>query len=214
MAKRRCQECGELYERSFRRCPVCGAEGGRLIPRCPQCGSRLPNAYTRRCPVCGAALAHFGWARTLAKIALALMAALLLGATYIFAYVPRLGLPEPSWPTPTATITSTPTATATIATPTRTRTSTPTRLPPTSTPTAVVTYIVVAGDSLGLIAEKLGVSLEALMMANNLTDYMIHPDQVLIVPQGTPTPRGQKTPTVPPAAPLTRIAIPTSTPKP
>lgn len=43
-------------------------------------------------------------------------------------------------------------------------------------------YIVQSGDSLYSIALKNDVTVEELMKANNLTDYLIYPDQVLIIP--------------------------------
>ena len=219
MGKRRCSECGAKYEDSFQRCPVCGAEHGRRIARCKHCGSRLPSGHERRCHVCGAQLISFGWVRTLLKVAVVAAIVLLLGATYVYSYTPQLSKPAPTWPsspTPTVTITVTaPATTATTAAPTRTRTPTVTRVPPTPTKLTPVTYVIKQGDSLSVIAQKFNISVEALMIANNLTDRdVIHPDQVLVIPTGTPTPLLPPTSTPRPPAPVTRIAIPTSTPAP
>jgi LysM repeat protein len=43
-------------------------------------------------------------------------------------------------------------------------------------------YTVVSGDSLWKIAHKNGVSVNALKKANNMTDDMIKPGQVLVIP--------------------------------
>lgn len=77
---------------------------------------------------------------------------------------------------------------------------------PESTPIESVTYVVVAGDTLGLIAEKFSVSLFDLMAANGLTNQdFIQVGQELTIPLGgTPA----TTPT------FTPIPIPTDTPLP
>ncbi len=93
--------------------------------------------------------------------------------------------PTPTWtPSPTPTITPTPTQT-----PTPTATPTPTPLPPTTT------YRVQPGDTPISIAERFGISLEALLAANNMdANEPIRVGQELIIPLATPTP----TPTSPP----------------
>jgi hypothetical protein len=54
-----------------------------------------------------------------------------------------------------------------------------------------------------------------LLVANNIKeDSLIQEGQVLIIPTGTPTPLVQATATAKPAAPVTHIAVATSTPKP
>jgi LysM repeat protein len=99
--------------------------------------------------------------------------------------------------------------------PTRTRTRTLTPVPPTPTKPTPVTYVVKFGDTLSGIAAQYGISVEALMIANNLTDReFIREDQILIIPKGTPTPLVMPTATMRPAAPVTRLPVPTSTPQP
>ncbi len=96
-----------------------------------------------------------------------------------------------TYKTPTPMLTSTATATATS-----TPTSTPT-LPPTSTATPeVTTYIVRSGDTLGVIAAQFGVTVEAIMELNGLTDHMIQVGQELRIPVEGVGP----TPTVAPEA--------------
>jgi LysM repeat protein/RNA polymerase subunit RPABC4/transcription elongation factor Spt4 len=215
MANRRCRECGEVYDKSFQRCPACGAHGGRRIPRCKFCGSRLTGAKGGRCPFCGAKQRSWAWVGVLLRAMVVVLAGFALAATYVYSYVPSLGLPTPSWPTPTNTVTTTLTATAVPPTVTRTRTPTLTVVPPTLTKVPQVTYTIKSGDTLWGIADSFSISLQALLIANNLNDNsLIKEDQVLIIPKGTPTPPIAATPTAKPAAPVTRIAVPTSTPVP
>ncbi len=102
-------------------------------------------------------------------------------------------------------ITPAPTATPT-RTPTRTNTTTPapatgTPLPPTGTPPAAtdtpgasatatpIIYIVQAGDNPGSIAAKFGITAQALMAANGITDpRTLRTGQRLIIPLPLPTP--------------------------
>lgn len=220
MGKRRCRECGEQYEDSFRYCPVCGAEAGRRIARCRECGSRLRSGSAGRCQVCGARQLRLGWVKPLFRIVIVAAIAVFLGVTYVYSYLPQLAAPTPPvWltPAPTATVSVAPTRTATqriVPTPTRSRTPTATRVPPTPTKPPPVTYVVRFGDNLSSISDRVGVSIEAIMIANGLTDReLIREDQVLIIPTGTPTPPTPPTPTLRPQAPVTRLPIPTSTPE-
>lgn len=111
-----------------------------------------------------------------------------------------LGMPA----APAATATSQPTALATLAEPTATEvpptatsaptaTAVPTHTPtvaPTWTPTATpeptpapVTYTVASGDSPSEIAKQFGISTEALMEANDITDpRRLRVGQVLVIP--------------------------------
>lgn len=77
---------------------------------------------------------------------------------------------------------------------------------PASTPVQSVTYVVEAGDTLSLIAEKFSVPLSDLMIANGLTNRdFIQTGQELVIPiGGLPTP----TPT------FTLVPLPTDTPLP
>jgi LysM repeat protein len=99
-------------------------------------------------------------------------------------------------PTTTPTVTRTPTRTstptpvpptATPAPPTSTPTATPT-IPPTATP---IIYVVQTGDTLGAIAAKYGVTTQAIMDANGITDpRLIRAGSRLVIPAprgGTPT---------------------------
>src|SRR5690606_31912031 len=63
--------------------------------------------------------------------------------------------------------------------------------PPVTPPPGSQTYVVKAGDYLSAIARQFGVTLTALIQANNVQppNYVIHPGQVLVIPgTGTPPP--------------------------
>ena len=102
-------------------------------------------------------------------------------------------------PSTTATASATPTASATV---TPTPTPQPSGNEPTLPPTGV-TYIVKAGDTLYSIAQRFGVTVDAIAAANNISDpTKIEVGQVLIIPgvTATPTVIPTVTPTPPPAA--------------
>lgn len=66
----------------------------------------------------------------------------------------------------------------------------PTPQPPQPPPTGGTTYVVQSGDTLARIAQRFGVTLNALIAANNIINpSLIFPGQVLIIPGGyTPPP--------------------------
>jgi LysM repeat protein len=91
---------------------------------------------------------------------------------------------EPSTPQPTATATPSPSPTA-VATAPGTPTPQPTATPaPVVTPTpAPQTYTVVEGDTLAIIAQRFGTTVEALQAANGIEDpNTINVGQVLVIP--------------------------------
>ncbi len=135
---------------------------------------------------------------------------------------------------PGTLITPTTTATTTVAqTPTATMTPTPTILPsptatpspvanPSATPTATAvgdTYTVAPGDTLVLIAERVGRSVAALIAYNGISNpNALRAGQVLRIPPAdytppppTPTPtraQARATPTPPPATPTPAVTVP------
>ncbi len=96
----------------------------------------------------------------------------------------------PDTPTPTRVPTRTPTRTpvpptATPLPPTPTATATPT-VPPTPTP---IVYVVQPGDTLGAIASKYGITVQALMNANSISDpRVVRVGTRLVIPSPGPQP--------------------------
>ncbi|MBI5878430.1 MAG: LysM peptidoglycan-binding domain-containing protein [Chloroflexi bacterium] len=121
----------------------------------------------------------------------ALLAVIVCGALLLASGLPQMAA-EAMIPTSTPTITRTPTRTP--IPPTLTPTATP--VPPTVTPTPTATipptptpiiYVVQSGDTLGAIAAKYGVSTQAIMDANGITDArLIRVGTRLVIP---PPPR-------------------------
>jgi LysM repeat protein len=72
---------------------------------------------------------------------------------------------------------------------------------PAPAPSAVSTYIIQPGDTLSLIAARYGVSMSALIQANNLTNpNLIFAGQTLVIPGGESPPDDQTPPPAPPPA--------------
>jgi len=173
---------------------------------CPVCGTRLSESATR-CLVCGTKLEHNKTpknssevrAKRLPEITLSLPAALVLlalfltlGAVLIFFVINSNGSVESAVIT---TETSTPTASPTI-TITPTITHTPTQAP-TWTPLPPIDYIVRPGDSCAGIAAVFNVSVQSIILENNLpANCELFEDQELLIPQPTPTASPQPTATL------------------
>lgn len=154
----------------------------QLTRRCPECQARVAEG-AKTCLMCGASLQ--GGRSLIPQVSLSMVPpAPLLGAVLGILLLVSLWFIKP-WraiqlgiyhtPTPTLTFTATPTFTPTA---TATATAAPTG---TATP-EVTTYIVSSGDTLSLIAARFGVTVDAIMAANGLTDYMITVGQTLVIP--------------------------------
>lgn len=121
-----------------------------------------------------------------AAVALALLAGGVTGGIGALLGVGSTASPTPS-PSPTLAPTASPSPTTS---PTDEPTSTPEPTaaptqPPTPAPTAAPTqtiYVVQAGDTLSSIASQFGVSVQAIMNANGLTDDVINIGQRLVIP--------------------------------
>ena len=162
---------------------------------CPVCGTRLSETATR-CLVCGSELEAKAESKSSSKVntkrlpeitlslplALGLLALFItLGAVVVFF---ALRSNQPILETGQAEITSTLTPTETL---TPTITSTPT-LQPTLTPLPPLEYTVVDGDVCSSIAAIFGVSIQSIILENNLSaNCEIYPGKVLLIPQPTPT---------------------------
>jgi LysM repeat protein len=196
----KCPNCGATFKGGRGRCPACGfrVEVRRLARRCPVCKARVAEG-AKTCLMCGTSLEE--GRSFLPRVSLSMVPpAPLLGAMLgvlllvgIWFIKPWRAIHIRTYNTPTATLT--PTSTATV---TPTATPTPT-LPPMPSPTSEVsTYIVRPGDTLSVIAGQFGVTVEAIMEANDLTDYMIQVGQELLIPvetsDHTPTPVSGETP--------------------
>ena len=179
---------------------------------CPTCGTRLSESATR-CLVCGTELTaqtveeqkasksveKAVQASRMPEITLGLPAALglmavilLIGAGVVYAALNVGGRVVEPTPVSTPTETALPTPTATEA-PTHTPIPTATELPP-------FDYTVAAGDTCSLIALNFGISVNSLIILNNLpvSCNNLYIGQVLKVPYPTPTPAPLPTNTLPP----------------
>lgn len=167
---------------------------------CPTCGTRLSENATR-CLVCGTELttkaetkskrADTGvQASRMPEVTLSLPAALgalviilLIGAAGVY-FSLQAGIGG-QLQDPTAEVT--PTETATI-TPTGTEAPTATLIP-TETPLPPLDYTVRDGDTCGIIASTFGVSVQSIIVLNQLSSQcLVSVGQVLKVPYPTPTP--------------------------
>ena len=100
-----------------------------------------------------------------------------------------------------------------VAAPTPAATPAPSAPAPESpTMAPATTYTVVTGDSLWLIAHKMGCSVKALKKLNNLTKNNLKPGQVLKIPPATTT--GEKETIPAPVAPAPAPSTPPPAPKP
>ena len=169
---------------------------------CPTCGTRLSEKATR-CPVCGTELTAKAapkskkadtamQASRMPELTLSLPAALgalvivlLIGAAVVY-FGLRFGLTGTTITEPTVegTATSTPTVT-----PSPTETLAPTAIP-TETPLPPFDYTVKTGDTCGGIAVSFGVSVQSIVILNNLDSACnnISVGQALKIPYPTSTP--------------------------
>jgi LysM repeat protein/ribosomal protein L40E len=176
---------------------------------CPTCGTRIAEDATR-CLVCGAELASrkkttrpekavegsrlprvtLGLPALLGFIALLIIVGALV---FYFAFRSNSSSSVENTVTPTQTSTATITVTSTPSTPTSTFTPEP-------SPTPLV-YTVKLGDSCGGIAFSFGVSIQSIVLLNNLPAdcSTLYEGQRLLIPQPTPTATSLPTSTFSPA---------------
>lgn len=175
---------------------------------CPTCGSRV-SEQAHRCLVCGtvlnpqvqtAALEKPIQGSRMPEITLTLPAAigflalfLAIGAGLVYFALQQTG--QVSDPTLTPTFTTTPTATFSPTPLTPTPTNTP---EPSPTP---LSYRVAANDTCSSIAFAFGVSIQSIVLLNNLpaTCDTLYIGQTLLIPHPTPTPTPFPTATLSPA---------------
>jgi LysM repeat protein len=116
--------------------------------------------------------------------------AAILGFATAFLLVPRLvnASPPVITPTPMATPTARPTATPS---PSPSSSASPRPSPASPRPTGSTTYVVKRGDTLGRIAAQFGISVQAIVDANGLSDpnHIVVGQRLVIPPPGaSPTP--------------------------
>lgn len=173
-----CPTCGTRVSEDAARCLVCGTDMGAGVDDAKAArvvqGSRMPS-ITLSLPVILGLLAIF----------------LAIGAGLVYFIMGQASTPE-TLPTPTASITVTPSPTLTPTQVTPTVTNTPL---PTPTPLA---YNVKLGDTCGGIAFAFNVSVQSIVLLNNLPadcSNLIE-GMTLLIPHPTPTPSPQPTATL------------------
>ena len=171
---------------------------------CPTCGTRVSGKATK-CVVCGTSLTSANPASSAIKpvrasrmpeLTLTLPAALglltlflVIGAAAVFFTLRTTGRVVE----PTAEPTSTTTPTLTL---TPTMTLTPT-LEPTLTPIPPIEYTVQEGDYCSSLAFTFDVSMQSIILLNNLgTNCILVPGMKILIPQPTPTPTATPTSTL------------------
>ncbi len=172
-------------------CPTCGTRVSEDASRCLVCGSDLSGiekpAHKSK-TVQGSRMPQITLSLPIALILLALF--LGIGAVLVYFALQETGRVVEPTATPTATATVTLTITPTPETPI------PTDIPlPTPTP---VSYTVQAGDTCAGIAFTFGVSIQSIVLLNNLPAdcNTLVENQQLLIPQPTPTPTALPTSTL------------------
>jgi LysM repeat protein len=175
-------------------CPTCGTRVSEDAVRCLVCGSDLsgtekPSSKSKT--VQGSRMPQITLSLPIALILLALF--LGIGAVLVYFALQETGRVVDPTVTPTATVTVTLTVTPTPETPIPTSTPLPTPTP--------MSYTVVAGDTCAGIAFTFGVSIQSIVLLNNLPAdcNTLVEGQQLLIPQPTPTPTALPTSTLSPA---------------
>ena len=164
-------------------CPTCGTRNALDAARCLVCSTDLSAGGTTKSAersVQGSRMPEITLSLPIALVLLAVLVG--LGAGLLFVVLRSTGQVAPE---PTATSTPTLTATATL-------TPTPVTPTPTSTPApspTPITYVVQLGDNCITIAVNFGISVNSLVLLNNLPAACdtLFEGQRLLIPQPTPT---------------------------
>jgi len=172
-------------------CPTCGTRVSEDASRCLVCGSDLSGtekSMGKTRAVQGSRMPQITLSLPIALILLALF--LGIGAVLVYFALQETGRVVEPTITPTITSTVTPTVTSTPETPIPTDTPLPTPTP--------ATYTVAAGDTCAGIAFTFGVSIQSIVLLNNLPAdcNTLVEGQQLLIPQPTPTPTSLPTATL------------------
>jgi LysM repeat protein len=176
-------------------CPVCGSKISPNATRCLVCGSSIDKAQSKSSSKSTSKTEIKEPKVPTVTIALPLVIALgilflVIGAGAVYAVMNQTGMVVEPTATPTATTTATVTLTPTL-------TATPT-IEPTMTPLPDLEYEVKSGDSCLTIAYLFDVSVNSIVVRNNLSsncDNLVV-GQTLFIPQPTPTPSPQPSATL------------------
>lgn len=172
-------------------CPTCGTRLSEDADRCLVCGTELATSdkpSTPRSVVQGSRMPAL--TLSLPLVLLLIVVFIAIGAGLVYYALQETGQVVEPTQTPTVTFTTTPTITQTPVTPTATNTPAP-------TPTPLI-YQVAAGDTCSSIAFSFGVSIQSIVLLNNLpaTCDTLIVGQTLSIPHPTPTPTALPTATL------------------
>jgi len=181
----------EIPSKPTKLCPTCGTRVSEDATRCLVCGSDLsgtekPSRKSKT--VQGSRMPQVTLSLPIALILLTLF--LGIGAVLVYFALQETGRVVEPTATPTATATVTLTITPTPETPIPTDTPIPTPTP--------MSYTVQAGDTCAGIAFTFGVSIQSIVLLNNLPAdcNTLVENQQLLIPQPTPTPTALPTSTL------------------
>ena len=177
-------------------CPTCGTRLAENASRCLVCGTELNLSVEARKPAAIQASRMPEITLSLPAVLGLLALFLVVGAALVFLVMRMTGTPSPSSPE-VGTATITPTITPTVIF-TEAFTSTPV---PTSTTQPPFDYTISTGDTCTSIAVSFGVSVQSIIMLNNLPAQCntLSIGQQIKVPFPTPTPLPAATNTLEPA---------------
>lgn len=171
-------------------CPTCGARVSEGAARCAVCGSNLAEAAPAKSEkgLQGSRMPEV--TLSLPLVLFLMVAFLVFGAAVAFFLLRSTGRVVEPTITPTVTPSLTPTLTPTPVTPTATSTPEPSPTP--------LTYVVAEGDNCIIIAASFKVSVQSIVLQNNLPANCgtLFIGQRILIPQPTPTPTPQPTATL------------------